>query len=51
MKQIFQNITIQGGEFVREVELKEKQGERTVMRFTDPQSGRPLSPEDQNALQ
>ena len=51
MKQIFQNITIQGGEFVREVELKEKQGERTVMRFTNPQSGRPLSPEDQNALQ
>lgn len=33
MKQVFENITIQGDQVVRQVQLHEKQGDRTVLTF------------------
>lgn len=42
MKQIFNHISISGGEVVRQVELNEKQGDRTVMRFEQVQTGKAL---------
>lgn len=42
MKQVFNGITIRGGNVVRQVELSEKQGDRTVMTFSAQQLNRPL---------
>ncbi|SSY80585.1 LolA family protein [Alysiella crassa] len=50
MKQVFQNITIQGDQVVRQVELREKQGDRTVMKFTQTQINQPLSAAATNAF-
>ncbi|HBO37527.1 MAG TPA: outer membrane lipoprotein carrier protein LolA [Pasteurellaceae bacterium] len=35
MKQIFTQINVRGGSFVKEIELLEKQGDRTVIQFSD----------------
>lgn len=51
MKQVFQTITIQGGQVVRQVELHEKQGDRTVMTFSQIETDRPLSEAAAQALQ
>lgn len=51
MKQVFQNITIQGDNLVRQVELREKQGDRTVMKFTHVQVNQALTPTATNAFQ
>lgn len=50
MKQVFQNITIQGGQLVQQVELREKQGDRTVMTFSQTQVNQPLSAMANNAF-
>lgn len=50
MKQVFQNITIQGDQVVRQVELREKQGDRTIMKFTQTQINQPLSAAATNAF-
>ncbi len=50
MKQVFQNITIQGDQLVRQVEFREKQGDRTVMKFVNAQVNQPLSVVAESAL-
>lgn len=50
MKQIFQRIDIQGDEVVRSVDIREKQGERTLMRFVGVQTNQPVSSEVHRAL-
>ncbi len=50
MRQIFNKITISGGQLVQTVELDEKQGDRTVMQFAQLQTNRPLSPAAKQAL-
>ncbi len=50
MKQVFENISIQGDKLVRQVELREKQGDRTVMKFIDAKINQPLSNEAESAL-
>ncbi|MCF7521102.1 outer membrane lipoprotein carrier protein LolA [Neisseria sp. ZJ106] len=50
MKQIFQDITIQGGAVVQQIELREKQGDRTVMIFSQTQTDQPLSAAAGNAF-
>ena len=42
MKQVFENITISGDKLVRRIELKEKQGDRTVMQFEQLQTDQAL---------
>lgn len=42
-KQIFQNIVITGGTHVQQIQLLEKQGDRTVMQFKQIQSNQPLN--------
>ncbi|MDO4879094.1 MAG: outer membrane lipoprotein carrier protein LolA [Neisseria sp.] len=49
-RQIFNRITISGDSVVRVVELDEKQGDKTVMRFEDVQTGKPLDDFAQKAL-
>lgn len=43
MKQIFNQITIKGDELVREIELDEKQGDRTLILFSELRTNSPLS--------
>lgn len=50
MKQVFNHIDISGDTVVRRVELDEKQGDRTVMRFEQVQTGRPLDAFAREAL-
>ncbi|MBH5328220.1 outer membrane lipoprotein carrier protein LolA [Eikenella sp. S3360] len=50
MRQVFNQIVISGGRLVQKVELDEKQGDRTVMQFTQLQTDRPLSPAARQAL-
>lgn len=50
MKQIFQRIDIKGDEVVRSVDIREKQGERTLMRFMHVQTDQPVSPEIRRAF-
>ena len=50
MRQVFNKIVISGGQLVQKVELDEKQGDRTVMQFTQLQTNRPLSPAARQAL-
>ena len=50
MQQVFNKITISGGELVRKVELDEKQGDRTVMLFERLQTNRPLTAPAKRAL-
>lgn len=42
MKQVFDGIEIRGDRVVRQVELNEKQGDRTVMKFGDQRINSPL---------
>lgn len=51
MKQIFERIDIGGDEVVRRIELHEKQGDRTVMRFLEVNTGQPLATFAKEALQ
>lgn len=50
MKQIFNHIIIKGDGLVREIELDEKQGDRTLILFSQIQTNQPLSAFAQNAL-
>lgn len=50
MRQVFDNITIEGGQLVQRIELNEKQGDRTVMQFSRLQAGQPLSGSAAQAL-
>lgn len=51
MKQIFDNIEIQGDLVVKSIEIREKQGDRTLIRFEQIQQDQPLSAFAQSALQ
>lgn len=51
MKQIFDNIEIQGDLVVKSIEIREKQGDRTLIRFEQIQQDLPLSAFAQSALQ
>ena len=50
MKQVFENITISGDKLVRRIELKEKQGDRTVMQFEQLQTDQTLDAAAKQAL-
>ena len=50
MKQIFNHIEISGDSVVRRIELSEKQGDRTVMRFNQVQTGQELDAFAKQAL-
>ena len=50
MKQIFDSIKIRGGETVKEIELNEKQGDRTLIRFDQIEINQPLDDFSQSAL-
>lgn len=50
MKQVFQSIRISGGRYVERVELLEKQGDKTVMRFVGQRADAALSAAAQEAL-
>ena len=49
-RQIFNRIDISGDSVVRKIELDEKQGDRTVMRFEQVQTGKPLDTFAKQAL-
>ncbi|EPY99827.1 LolA family protein [Mannheimia haemolytica] len=51
MKQIFDNIEIRGDLVVKSIEIQEKQGDRTLIRFEQIQQDQPLSAFAQSALQ
>lgn len=51
MQQIFEKITLEGGNVVNSIELKEKQGDRTVIQFNAHQLNQPLSESILSALQ
>ncbi|WP_037588434.1 outer membrane lipoprotein carrier protein LolA [Stenoxybacter acetivorans] len=50
MQQIFTRINIRGNAVVREVEIAEKQGDKTVMRFENIRIDAPFSQEQSRAL-
>ncbi|BFU60910.1 outer-membrane lipoprotein carrier protein [Rodentibacter sp. JRC1] len=50
MKQIFDQITIEGDIVVNSIELKEKQGDRTLIQFENIRLNQPLSALAQSAL-
>ncbi|WP_301099369.1 outer membrane lipoprotein carrier protein LolA [Otariodibacter sp.] len=50
MKQIFTEIVLNGDEVVKQIELKEKQGDRTLIQFKDIKLNAPVSAFTQNAL-
>lgn len=50
MKQVFENISIQGDQVVRQVQLREKQGDRTVITFQNPKINQTLNPSAESAL-
>ena len=50
MKQVFENISIQGDQVVRQVQLREKQGDRTVMIFQNSKINQTLNPSAESAL-
>ncbi|WP_150538283.1 LolA family protein [Actinobacillus vicugnae] len=50
MKQIFEQITLQGGSVVNAIELKEKQGDRTLIQFHQHQVNQPLANDVRSAL-
>ncbi|WGE91027.1 LolA family protein [Actinobacillus genomosp. 1] len=51
MQQIFEKITLEGGNVVSSIELKEKQGDRTVIQFSKHQLNQPLTESILSALQ
>lgn len=50
MRQVFDSITVEGGQMVQRIELNEKQGDRTVMQFQQLQAGQALSGSAAQAL-
>src|SRR3546814_7091984 len=48
LKQIFEQINIDGGELVQRIELLETQGDRTVLRMQDSTSAKALSKAEQH---
>lgn len=50
MKQIFNGIQIRGDNTVKEIELNEKQGDRTLIRFDSVETNKPLDSFAQSAL-
>ncbi|WXL25292.1 outer membrane lipoprotein carrier protein LolA [Ectopseudomonas mendocina] len=46
LKQIFSRIQIEGGALVKQIELSETQGDRTVLRLPDSQTGDALSEQE-----
>lgn len=50
MKQIFNSIQIRGDETVKEIELNEKQGDKTLIRFEQVEIDKPLDDFAQSAL-
>ncbi|WP_247269329.1 MULTISPECIES: outer membrane lipoprotein carrier protein LolA [Pseudomonas] len=48
LKQVFNQINIDGGELVQTIELLETQGDSTVLRMQDSTSGQPLSEAEQH---
>ena len=48
LKQVFTQITIDGGELVQKIELLETQGDSTVLRMQDSTAGQPLSESEQH---
>ncbi|WMD22889.1 outer membrane lipoprotein carrier protein LolA [Achromobacter seleniivolatilans] len=50
LRQIFDNIQINGGKLVDRIELRETQGDRSVLQMTDAVAADALSPEEQRAF-
>ncbi|MDO4693826.1 MAG: outer membrane lipoprotein carrier protein LolA [Eikenella sp.] len=50
MRQVFDSITVEGGQLVRRIELNEKQGDRTVIQFRQLQADKTLSGSAAQAL-
>ncbi|WLH36116.1 outer membrane lipoprotein carrier protein LolA [Pseudomonas sp. FP2196] len=48
LKQVFNQINIDGGELVQSIELLETQGDSTVLRMQDSSAGQPLSDAEQH---
>lgn len=48
LKQVFNQINIDGGELVQRIELLETQGDSTVLRMQDATSAQPLSEAEQH---
>ncbi len=48
LKQVFNQINIDGGELVQRIELLETQGDSTVLRMQDSNSAQPLSEAEQH---
>lgn len=51
MKQIFAQIAIRGGDVVKQIEIHEKQGDRTLIEFEQIRQNQPLSDFARTALQ
>lgn len=50
LRQIFENIQINGGRLVDRIELREVQGDRSVLQMVDAASADALTPEEQRAF-
>lgn len=50
LRQIFDNIQINGGQLVDRIELRETQGDRSVLQMTDAAPSKALTPEEQRAF-
>lgn len=50
LRQIFDNIQINGGQLVDRIELRETQGDRSVLQMTDAVAADSLTPEEQRAF-
>ncbi|KMJ88848.1 outer membrane lipoprotein carrier protein LolA [Achromobacter xylosoxidans] len=50
LRQIFENIQINGGRLVHRIELREVQGDRSVLQMTDAAAAEALTPEEQRAF-
>ncbi|MDR7947879.1 outer membrane lipoprotein carrier protein LolA [Achromobacter aegrifaciens] len=50
LRQIFDNIQINGGKLVDRIELRETQGDRSVLQMTDAQAAQALTAEEQRAF-
>ncbi len=50
LRQIFDNIQINGGALVDRIELRETQGDRSVLQMTDAQAAQTLTAEEQRAF-
>ncbi|MGH8819025.1 MAG: LolA family protein, partial [Achromobacter pestifer] len=50
LRQIFDNIQINGGQLVDRIELRETQGDRSVLQMTEATPSKTLTPEEQRAF-